>query len=207
MVNVMVVEDQIMERQLLEIIVEGSDDYAMAYSIDSAAMAEVYCATSKVDLVLMDVLTAFGESGLEAAASIKAKYPWIKVIVMTSMPEFSFVSRAREAGVDSFWYKSDARAQLLDVMDRTMAGERVYPDSTPQLRIGQALSSNFTSRELEVLRELTSGDSDVEIAQRLNMSVWTVRSHIRHLMEKTGLESRTSLAVEGRKSGLVIRGY
>ena len=88
-----------------------------------------------------------------------------------------------------------------------MAGERVYPDSTPQLRIGQALSSNFTSRELEVLRELTSGDSDVEIAQRLNMSVWTVRSHIRHLMEKTGLESRTSLAVEGRKSGLVIRGY
>ena len=71
MVNVMVVEDQIMERQLLEIIVEGSDAYAMAYSIDSAAMAEVYCATSKVDLVLMDVLTAFGESGLEAAARIK----------------------------------------------------------------------------------------------------------------------------------------
>ena len=92
-------------------------------------------------------------------------------------------------------------------MNRVMAGETVYPDSTPEIKIGAARSTEFTERELEVLRELTSGDPDADIAQRLNMSVWTVRTHVRHLLEKTGFESRTRLAVEARESGLVIRGY
>ena len=88
-----------------------------------------------------------------------------------------------------------------------MAGESVYPDALPEVMIGAASSREFTDRELEVLRELTSGDPDTEIAARLNMSVWTVRTHIRHLLEKTGFDSRTRLAVEARESGLVIRGY
>ena len=207
MYKVMVVEDQAMPRQLLEMIIAQSDGFELAYSLESAALAEVYCLSAKIDLVLMDVCTAMGESGLDAAARIKRKFPHIKVIVMTSMPECSYIARAREAQADGFWYKEDADMPILEMMERTMAGESIYPDATPELRIGLASSREFTDRELEVLRELTSGDADTVIAERLGMSVWTARSHIKHLLEKTGFESRTRLAVAARESGLVIRGY
>ena len=207
MVNVMIVEDQSMPRQLFELFIKQSPDYNLLYSIESAGMAEVYCMGHPIDLILMDICTAMGESGLEAAERIKKKYPRIRIIIVTSMPECSYLERARAAGVEGFWYKEISREPILDVMNRVMAGETVYPDSTPEIKIGAARSTEFTERELEVLRELTSGDPDADIAQRLNMSVWTVRTHVRHLLEKTGFESRTRLAVEARESGLVIRGY
>ena len=72
------------------------------------------------------------------------------------MPEYSYLSRAREIGVESFWYKEEQRESLLDVMERTMAGESVYPDATPELQLGLASSYEFTERELEVLREMTA---------------------------------------------------
>ena len=207
MTNVMIVEDQAMPRQLFELFIRQSENYELLYSIESAGMAEVYCMRRPPDLILMDVCTAMGESGLEAAERIKKKYPEIKIIIVTSMPECSYMDRARAAGVESFWYKEISREPILDLMDRTMAGESVYPDALPEVMIGAASSREFTDRELEVLRELTSGDPDTEIAARQNMSVWTVRTHIRHLLEKTGFDSRTRLAVEARESGLVIRGY
>ena len=207
MYNVMIVEDQAMPRQLFEMFIKESENYNLAYSIESAGMAEVYCMNHSIDLILMDVCTALEESGLDAAFRIKQKYPNIKIIIVTSMPEYSYIKRAKEIGVDSFWYKEISREPIIDVMNRTMKGENIYPDTTPEIKIGLASSFDFTEKELEVLKELTSGDSDIEIAQRLNMSVWTVRSHIRHLLDKTGFESRTKLAVVARESGLVILGY
>ena len=207
MTNVMVVEDQAMPRQLFELLISQSPNYNLLFSIESAALAEVYCMKNPVDLILMDICTAMGASGLEAAERIKRQYPHIKIIIVTSMPECSYIERARAAGVESFWYKEISKEPILDLMDRTMAGESIYPDRTPELRLGRASSYDFTGRELEVLRELTSGDPDTEIARRLNMSVWTVRSHIKHMMEKTGFESRTRLAVAARENGLVILGY
>ena len=207
MVNVMIVEDQAMPRQLFEMFINDSENFNLVYSIESAAMAEIYCMNKKIDLILMDVCTALEESGLEAAQRIKEKYPEIKIIIVTSMPECSYINRAKAIGVDSFWYKEISKDPIIDIMNRTMAGEHIFPDATPEIKIGIASSLDFTQRELEVLRELTSGDSDSEIAERLNMSVWTVRSHVRHLLEKTGFESRTKLAVVARESGLVILGY
>ncbi len=207
MINVMVVEDQAMPRQLFELLIQQSPKYNLSFSIETAAMAEVYCMKNPVDLILMDICTAMGESGLEAAERIKRQYPHIKIIIVTSMPEFSYIERAKAAGVESFWYKEISKESILELMDRTMAGESVYPDRTPELKLGRASSYDFTARELVVLRELTSGDPDTEIAQRLNMSVWTVRSHIRHMLGKTGFESRTRLAVAARECGLVILGY
>ncbi|MCR4779168.1 MAG: response regulator transcription factor [Lachnospiraceae bacterium] len=207
MINVMVVEDQAMPRQLFEMIIKQSEHYKLVYSIESAGMAEVYCMSHQVDLILMDVCTSMGESGLEAAERIKKKYPEIKIIIVTSMPECSYIDRAKAIGVESFWYKDLSRESILDIMDRTMAGESVYPLEKPEVILGLCKSSELTERELEVLRELTSGDSDALIADRLHMSVWTVRSHIKHMMDKTGFDSRTKLAVAARESGIVILGF
>lgn len=69
------------------------------------------------------------------------------------------------------------------------------------------MSTEFTEGELKVLRELTGGDTDEEIANTLNFSIWTVRKYVKIMLEKTGFKSRTQLAVAARESGLVIRGY
>ena len=191
-------------RELFELRIQSSEHFETALSIDNASLAEVYCLRFPVDLILMDVVTRNGENGLDAAAKIKRAFPKIKIIIVTSMPEYSYLSRAREIGVESFWYKEEQRESLLDVMERTMAGESVYPDATPELQLGLASSYEFTERELEVLREMTGGDTNQEIAERLHISVATVKSHILNMLEKTGFRNRTELAVRARESGLVI---
>ena len=207
MYNVLIVEDDPMARKLLEIFVSTSEKYHLVPSLDSAAMAELYCITNQVDLVLMDVCTAMDMSGIEAAAKLKKNYPAIKIIIITSQPEYSYIDQARKNGVESFWYKEPTAEALLKVMDRTMAGESIYPDSAPVIRLGAALSEDFTERELEVLRELVSGKTDAAIAETLCLSVTRVKQHIQHIREKTQFANRTELAVRARESGLVIGDY
>ena len=207
MYNVLIVEDDPMARKLLEIFVSTSEKYHLVPSLDSAAMAELYCMTNQVDLVLMDVCTAMDMSGIEAAAKLKKNYPAIKIIIITSQPEYSYIDQARKIGVESFWYKEPTAEALLKVMDRTMAGESIYPDSSPITRLGAALSNDFTERELEVLRELVSGKTDAAIADTLCLSVTRVKQHIQHIREKTQFANRTELAVRARESGLVIGDY
>lgn len=202
--NVMIVEDQVMPRQLFEIFVTSSDRYALVASIADASKAIDYVRTNKIDLILMDVITKNGANGLTAAAEIKALYPHIRIIIVTSMPECSYLNRAREIGVDSFWYKEVSQSPILAVMDRTMAGEHLYPDTTPALMLGQASNYDFTDRETDVLREMTAGLMNEEIAAKLSISVNTVKKHIQSMIEKTGFKNRTELAVEAMKTGFVI---
>lgn len=193
-----------MIRQLLEMFLARSDRYHVAASIDNADLAPLYCSRGTVDLVLMDVRTAMRANGLDAAAVIKQKYPRVKVIVVTSMPEHSYLERAKSIGVDSFWYKQVMEDSFFELLDRTMGGEHIFPDSTPALRLGRAESTDFTERELEVLRALMTGDSNTEIAAALHMSISTLKTHIQHLQEKTGFRNRTELAVRAREIGLII---
>jgi len=207
MYNVLIVEDDPMARKLMEIFVSTSDNYNLVPSLDSAAMAELYCMTRRVDLILMDVCTAMDANGIEAAEKLKKKYPETKIIIITSQPEYSYISHARKIGVESFWYKEPTAESLIKVMDRTMAGESIYPDSAPVTRLGAALSNDFTERELEVLRELVNGKTDAAIAETLCLSVTRVKQHIQRIREKTQFSNRTELAVRARESGLVIGDY
>lgn len=202
--HVMIVDDQLMSRRLFELYVRSSPDYELVRSIDSAIAADIYCKSDKIDLILMDVAMAEGIDGLEAAARVKQSSPETKIIIVTSMPEVSYLRRAREIGVESFWYKELSREPILQIMDRTMAGESVYPDAPPTVILGRAISSDLTDRELDVLREMTTGSSNAEIAAKLGISAITVRNHIQNLMAKTGYRSRTALAVNARVTGLVI---
>ena len=114
------------------------------------------------------------------------------------------MSRAREIGVDSFWYKTVIADEFITLLDKTMAGEHIYPDNTPTLAIGNALSVDFTDRELEVLRLIVAGERDADIAKELCITLRTVKAHVQNMKEKTGLRNRTELAVRVRDAGLVI---
>ena len=207
MINVLIVEDDPMARKLLEIYINDCEEYRFSQSIESAAMAELYCLRNPIDLILMDVCTAMDANGLDAAAKIKNSCPHIKIIIVTSQPEFSFIERARKAGVESFWYKSASAEEIIEVMNRTMAGDSVYPDTTPSLKLGEALNVDFTEKELLVLREVVDGEADADIAEKLGMSLRTVKAHIQNMRDKTGFRNRTELAVRVRESGLVINDH
>ena len=203
--NVLIVEDQAMPRELFEIYINSSEKFNLLLSVANASAALSICKKNKVDLILMDVMTELGASGLDAAEDIKKEFPAVKVIIVTSMPEYSWLERARKIGVESFWYKDSQKDSILEVMERTMAGESIYPDDTPLIHIGNTTNHEFTERELDILKELTTGDTNAEIAERLGVSVATVKSHIQHLMEKTGFKTRTELVSEARSLGIVIK--
>lgn len=202
--NVLIVEDDPMARQLLEIYISDSENYNLVASIESAAMAEIYCMSQNIDLILMDVCTAMNANGLDAAEKIKKNYPDIKIIIITSMPEFSFLKKASNIGVDSFWYKGDNAKEIISVMDRTIAGEKIFPDNTPDLQIGNAINVEFTERELQVLKYVVAGETDATIAEKLNISLRTVKGYIQDMRDKTGFKNRTELAVRARECGFVI---
>lgn len=202
--KIMIVDDQFVSRELFKLYVEQSGQYEVVHAIDSAMFADTYVLRSDIDLVIMDILMQDGSNGLEAAEKIKALKPDIKIIAVTSMPEVSWMARAKQIGIDSFWYKELSKKTILEIMDRTLAGESIYPAETPEVQLGLTSSSELTPREIQVLRLLTTGAGNEEIASKLHISSNTVKTHIKHLLEKTGFTSRTQLAIQSRITGLVV---
>lgn len=204
MVNVLLVEDSKITRDMVESYIAGAEEYMLITALENAANAEIVCINGKVDLILMDVCTADDESGLEAAAKIKKYHPEIRIIIMTSMPEYSFIQKAKDAGCNSFWYKEYGEAELLDVMDRTMRGESIYPNEMPVISVGNADSNELTERELAVLRQLALGYKYEEIAENLGVSANTVKYHIKNLLTKTGYRSTLQLVVDVVSKRLIL---
>lgn len=208
MTNVLIVEDERLVQQLFAKYIESAfDRYFLCDTITDARNTILICEKMKIDLILMDCCTANNSSGLDAAKSVKKRFPHIKVIIVTSAPEFRFIEKAKDAGADSFWYKDVSQDDLLLVMDKTMNGESIFPSSTPKVIIGDATSYDFTKTELVVLLYLAEGLSSKSIAQKMFISVDTVNTHIKHLKDKTGCTSKTQIAVLAAKSKLVLPEY
>lgn len=204
MTRVLIVEDQKMAQENMEAIIRSAGHYTLAGIIANAADAELFCMRSSVDLILMDVCTARDENGIDACAVIKKKFPRIRVIIVTSMAEHSFIEKAKAAGADSFWYKDAGAAQLLAVMDRTMAGERIFPDRAPEVKLGLTTSYELTRYELDVLRALMQSTSDEDAAGMLGCTKANIRWHLSRILDKTGYRTRMELLIAVASKNLII---
>lgn len=202
--KIMIVDDQFVSREMFKLYISQCPDYEVAYCVDTAMFADTYVLNSKIDLVIMDILMQDGSNGLEAAEKIKKLKPDLKIIAVTSMPEISWMDKAREIGIESFWYKEVSKETILEIIERTLAGESVYPSETPEVALGMVKSTELTPREIQVLRLLTTGVGNDEIAETLNISLNTVKTHTQHLLDKTGFANRTQLAIQARVTGFVI---
>lgn len=120
------------------------------------------------------------------------------------MVEESFLKRAHEANVDSFWYKDASPEALIEVMDRTMAGEHLFPGDTPAVKLGTGTSTELTAAQIRVLRLVCDGLEYGEIAKRLNCTVNNVKYHVSQILQLTGYISKTQLAIAVTNKRFII---
>jgi len=203
-IRVVVADDQNISRAFFEMYVRADARYQLLAALWSAQEAVSYVETHDVDLVILDVMMRIGVDGLAAAEAIKKSHPQVRIILTTSAAETTWEVQARAIGVEGFWYKEYEVHSLIEMMDRVMTGEMVYPSDPPDVSLGKAKRSDLTERELEVLRELTSSLTNEEIAERLDVSVFTVKRHIQNMLQKTGYKNRLDLAINARLLGIVV---
>jgi DNA-binding NarL/FixJ family response regulator len=203
-IRVVVADDQNISRAFFEMYVRADARYRLLAALRTAREAVEYVRDHEADLVILDVMMRDGIDGLTAAGEIKRDHPETRIILTTSASETTWEDRARAVGVEGFWYKEYEVHSLIEIMNRVMAGETVYPSDPPDLSLGNVKRSDLTDRELEVLRELTGGLTNEEIADKLNVTVFTIKRHIQNMLQKTGYKNRLDLAINAKTLGLVV---
>lgn len=204
MIKVLIVEDQRMPRESMEREIKENEEFSLVGSLSAAGFAIGVLKRERVDLILMDVCTNGDMDGIDAAAEIKRLYPETRIIIITSMMEVSYIERAKAADADSFWYKDESQESLMEVIRRTMAGESLYPERTPEVQIGLASSGELTPTEIKVLRLVCNGLEYDEMAEKLGCSRNTVKTHVSHLLQKTGYPNRIRLAIAVTNKKFII---
>ena len=202
--RVMIVEDQTMIRSLLESYFRAEEGCRIIASIPGAKQAVEMCRINSVDLILMDVQTENRENGLTAVRQIKAIQPKSKIIVVTSLIDCAVLDEAKRAGADSLWYKDHGTEELMSVVKRTLAGEKVFPDIAPAIEMEGTMSDAFSPRQLDILRLYIKGFTYQEIADKLGISKNGVRWNLDDMVEKGGFESRESLVATAIENKLMV---
>ena len=192
MTTILIVEDHESMRESLTAAFTATGKYSIIGEVSSADFAELYCDKLHPDLVLMDVCTEGGASGLTAARILRQKYPELKIIIMTAFDEISYIPRAKSAGANGFVYKSRSLNFFIEVADKVMEGESYFPEpKTIPMPQGEA---PLTDREMEVLRLMCKHMTSKEIAAELFISENTVKYHKANMLAKTGFTKSVDLA-------------
>jgi DNA-binding NarL/FixJ family response regulator len=157
------------------------------------------------DVVLMDLLMPV-MGGTEATRTIKARWPVVEVVAMTSFVEESTVREALEAGAAGYLLK-DADAEEVAVAIRAAAAGKMHLDPTVARLLADAVrrprpDSTLTPRELEVLTLVADGAANRRIAEVLGVTERTARTHVSAILAKLGLVSRTQAALWAVRSGV-----
>ena len=154
---------------------------------------------------LTSLLSLVKKSG--GTRAIKSRFPQIRVIIVTSMLDVDYLNRAREVGADSLYFKDVSQMELMKVAELTMRGESVYPDKAPEVRIGNIMSSDFTEKEIRVLRLMIEGMTYKEMAEQLHVTTDCVKKHISSMLSKTGNSSKTKLIAMVVSKRLIVNGF
>ena len=203
--RVVIADDEMISRGYMEFFIKPSRRYEVAAALPLARDVIAWCAEHEPpDLIILDVMMAEGVDGLTAAEEIKRRCPRVKIIAATSMADADWLDKARQIGIESFWFKTWSELSLLEVMDRTMAGESVYPERAPAVMLGTLPATELTKQQRSLLRFLTEGLSNREIAERMHLSPNTVKDYLDEIMERTGIHSRTALVAKTARLGVVV---
>lgn len=203
MINTILVEDDSYMQKHFSAMLRSDERFSVAGIFRDAFEVENRCGTD-IDLVLMDVLTLHKHSGLAAGKRIKERYPHIKIVIITSLIDPNVLSEAKRGASDSLWYKDHGTEELLDVIIRTMNGERIFPGSSPSVEMKNMLSGDISPIQIEILRHYIRGFTYREIADKFGLSVSGVRWNISDMIEKGGFNNKEELIATAIENKLVV---
>jgi DNA-binding NarL/FixJ family response regulator len=226
-VRVVIVDDQAMIRVGLRMILDHEPDVTCVGEAGDGEAAVALAARERPDVVLMDIRMP-GVDGVTATRLIREDPDLadVRVAVLTTFDDEEYVTGALAAGADAFLLKDTDPATLVDCVHRVARGGAMLdPAVTPLVvrhwRVGRAAGApagtapdpalraavaELTARETDVLRAVARGASNAEVAEALDVSMATVKSHVHALLRKLGVTHRAALVVAAYESGLVVPG-
>ncbi|MCD2187409.1 response regulator transcription factor [Actinomycetospora soli] len=221
MLRVLLVDDQHLVRAGFAMVLESVDDLTVVAQAGDGREALDLLATTEVDVVLMDVRMPVLD-GIEATRQVVAAHPGVRVVVLTTFDLDESVTAAIAAGASGFLLKDAAPADLIEAVRTVARGDSVIdPVSTRRLLAhaapllagsspgaapeagGAPGLEHLTPREREVLVLMGEGLTNAEIAARHVVSEATVKTHVGHVLAKTGSRDRVQAVALAFRAGLV----
>jgi DNA-binding NarL/FixJ family response regulator len=209
--KIIICDDQAIVRDGLELLLSLEKDITISAVCEDGAQVMEVLETKQPDIILMD-LKMPGINGIEATRRIHNLYPSIKVLVLTTFDDDEWVLDAIRAGAAGYLLKDTPRAKLVEAihgtfegktfLDPKIAGKIMDQATSKQSRPTSIMSSKLSMREIDVLRLVAHGLSNIEIAQQLSLSEGTVRNNVSAILNKLELPDRTQAAILAIRHGL-----
>ena len=208
MIRVLIADDHMVVREGLRAILETASDLLPVGEATDGAEAVRLVQESAPDVVLMD-LRMPGMDGIEAIRQIKARYPHVQVVILTTYDDDDDIVRGLRAGARGYLLKDTGRNALLEAIRAAARGESLLPSEVidkvvAHLQGPQPVEREMLSaREVQVLALLAQGSASKEIARRLGISERTVKAHITAIFNKLGASSRAEAVAIALRNGLL----
>lgn len=208
MIRLLLVDDQQLVRAGLRMLCESTDDITVVGEAREGAEAVRLAREHVPDVILMD-LRMPGVDGTTATRRIVDERPSAKVVVLTTFDDDDHLYPALAAGACGFLAKDLAPERLIAAIRQAADSEAPFSPDVLKRLVGEAVRSratpplatektDLTDRERDVLELLAEGESNADIAHRLNVGITTVKTHVANIMTKTGSRNRILLAVNAR---------
>jgi NarL family two-component system response regulator LiaR len=202
----MLVDDHAVVRSGLGAFLSVIADLELVGEAENGEEAVVRCGLLKPDVILMDLIMPVTD-GVTATRLIHEKYPDVRVIALTSFQEDTLVQGALEAGAAGYLMKNISARELANAIRSAHAGKMTLaPEAAEALVHAHAHAretDSLTDRELEVLKLMVDGMNNAQIADRLVVSLSTVKYHISNILMKLGVENRVAAVTTAIQKKLV----
>jgi NarL family two-component system response regulator LiaR len=207
-IKVVIVDDHELVRGGLESILGLFDDIELVGQADSGAAAVSLCGKTQPDVVLMDLVLPGGMDGAEATKQLLGACPGTKVLALTSFSDPELIQRVLQAGALGCLLKNVSGKELAAAIRKAHMGtSTLAPEAADALvhAISSGLDAHagLTRREQDVLTLIVEGLTNAEIAERLVVSLSTVKTHVSSIIAKLGASTRTEAAAIAVREHLV----
>jgi NarL family two-component system response regulator LiaR len=208
-IRILLVDDHLVVRKGLRTFLSYDPDLEVVGEAADGAEALSKARELTPDVVVMDLLMP-GMDGITATAAIRRELPGTEVLALTSVLEDASVVGAVRAGAIGYLLKDTQAEALCQAIKAAAAGQvQLTPKAAARLMQAVSVPENpeaLTERETEVLRLLAQGQSNKQIAQRLNNTEKTIKTHVSRILSKLGVQSRTQATLYAIRTGLVSPG-